>query len=100
MLLKSFEGHQLDTVGKCLLDTKVREAKGSTPLEFYVVRDNVRPLLGLESCLNRELITLNNKVEQIGLSVDEVEEIFTPLDELFIANIFFIRLASLSRIPL
>ena len=27
MLLKSFRGHQLDTVGKCLLDTKVKEAK-------------------------------------------------------------------------
>ena len=81
MLLKSFGGHQLDTVGKCLLDTKVKEAKGSTPLEFYVLRDNVRPLLGLESCLDLELITLNNKVEQIGLSVDEVQEKFTLLDE-------------------
>ena len=46
MLLKSFGGHQLDTVGKCLLDTKANESKGSTPLEFYVLRDNVRPLLG------------------------------------------------------
>ncbi|XP_068674514.1 uncharacterized protein [Montipora foliosa] len=83
MLLKSFGGHQLhvDTVGRCLLDTKVKEAKGSTPLEFYVLRDNVRPLLGLESCLDLELITLNNKVEQIGLSVDEVQEKFTLLDE-------------------
>ena len=81
MLLKSFGGHQLDTVGKCLLDTKVKEAKGSVPLEFYVLPDNVRPLLGLESCLDLELITLNNKVEQIGLSVDEVQEKFTLLDE-------------------
>ena len=81
MLLKSFGGPQLDTVGKCLLDTKVKEAKGSTPLEFYVLRDNVRPLLGLKSCLDLELITLNNKVEQIGLSVDEVQEKFTLLDE-------------------
>ena len=81
MLLKSFGGHQLDTVGKCLLDTKERGAKGSKPLEFYVLRDNVRPLLGLESCLDLELITLNNKVEQIGLSVDEVQEKFTLLDE-------------------
>ena len=68
-------------MGKCLLDTKVKEAKGSTPLEFYVLRDNVRTLLGLESCLDLELITLNNKVEQIGLSVDEVQEKFTLLDE-------------------
>ena len=65
MLLKSFGGHQLDTVGKCLLDTKERGAKGSKPLEFYVLRENnVRPLLGLESCLDLELFTLNNKVEQ------------------------------------
>ena len=81
MLLKSFGGHQLNTVGKCLLETKAKETKGSTPLEFYVLRDNVRPLLGLESCLDLELITLNNKVEQIGLSVNEVQEKFTLLDE-------------------
>ena len=36
-LLKSFGGHQLDTMAKSLLDTKVKEAKGSTPLEFYVL---------------------------------------------------------------
>ena len=64
MLLKSFGGHQLDTVG--LLDTKERGTKGSKPLEFYVLRDNVRPLLGFESCLDLELITLNNKVEKQG----------------------------------
>ena len=81
ILLKSFGGQQLDTVGKCLLDTKVKQAKGSTPLEFNVLRDNVRPLLGLESSLDLELITLNNRVEQIGLSVDEVQEKFTPLDD-------------------
>ena len=34
MLLKSFGGHQLDTVGKCVLDTKTNEATGSTPLEY------------------------------------------------------------------
>ena len=81
MLLKSFGGHQLDTVGKCLLDTKERGAKGSKPLGFYVLRDNLRPFLGLESCLDLELITLNNKIEQIGLSVDEVQGKFTLLDE-------------------
>lgn len=79
MLLKSFGGHQLDTVGKCFVDMKVNKIKGSTPLEYYVLRDNVRPLLGLESCL--ELITLNNKVEQIGLSVNEVQEKPNLLDE-------------------
>ena len=56
-------------------------AKGSIPLEFYVLQDNVRPLLGLESFLDLELITLNNQGEQIGLSVDEVQEKFTLLDE-------------------
>ena len=81
MLLKSFGGHQLDTVGKCLLDTKERGAKGSKPLGVYVLRDNLRPLLGLESCLDLELITLNNEIEQIGLSVDEVQGKFTLLDE-------------------
>lgn len=81
MLLKSFGGHQLDTVSKCLLDTKVKGAKGSTPLKFCVLRGNIRPLLGLESCLDPELITVNNKIEQIGLSVNEVREKFTLLEE-------------------
>ena len=82
MLLKSFGGHQLDTVGKCVLDTKTNEATGSTPLEYYVIRDNVRPLLGLESCLALKLITLNDIVEQIGLSIEEVQQKPTILDEL------------------
>ena len=81
MLLKSFGGHQLDTVGKCVLDTKTNEATGSTPLEYYVIRDNVRPLLGLESCLALKLITLNDTVEQIGLSIEEVQQKPTILDE-------------------
>ena len=56
--------------------------KVQNPWSFnYVLRDNVRPLLGLASCLGLELITLNNKVEQVGLSVDEVQEKFTLLDE-------------------
>jgi hypothetical protein len=54
MLLKSFGGYQLDTVGKCFLDTKANESKGSTPLEFYALRDNVRALLGLDSSLDLE----------------------------------------------
>ena len=49
-------------MGKCLLDTKLTGTKVSTPLEFYVVQDNVRSLLGLESYLDLELVTLNSKV--------------------------------------
>jgi len=70
MLLKSFGGHQLDTVGKCVLDRKANESTVSTSLEYYVIKDNVRPLLGLESCLALKLITLNDTIEQKGLSID------------------------------
>ena len=73
--------HQLDTVNKRVLHTKANEATGSTPLEYYVIRDNVRPLLGLESCLALKLITLNDTVEQIGLSMNEVKKKPTILDE-------------------
>lgn len=31
MLIRSFGGQQLETVGKCFLDTKINEIKGSTP---------------------------------------------------------------------
>ena len=68
MLLKSFGGHQLDTVGTSILPTRVNGAKDSIPLEYYVIKDNVRPRLGLESCLTLELITFNSKVGQIGLN--------------------------------
>ena len=34
MLLKSFGGHQLDTVGKCVLPARVNGAKDSIPLEY------------------------------------------------------------------
>ena len=50
-------------------------------VEYYVLRDKVRPLLGLESCLELELISVNNNVEQIGLSVDEVQDKSSLLDE-------------------
>lgn len=75
MLLKSFGGHQLDTVGTSILPTGVNGAKDSIPLEYYVIKDNVRPRLGLESCLTLELITFNSKVEQIGLNnINEVQQ--------------------------
>ena len=75
MLLKSFGGHQLDTVGTSILPTRVNGAKDSIPLEYYVIKDNVRPRLGLESCLTLELITFNSKVEQIGLNnINEVQQ--------------------------
>ena len=80
-MLKSFGGHQLDTVGKRLLDTKANTSQGFTPLEYYIIRDNVGPLLGLESCLRGggggglklKFITFNDTVEQVGLSIDDVQ---------------------------
>ena len=82
MLLKSFGGHQLDTVGTRILPAEVNGAKDSIPLEYYVIKDNVRPRLGLESCLALELITLNGKVEQIGLNnVNEVQQKPTILND-------------------
>ena len=81
MLLKSFGGHQLNTVGKCISDTQVNEAQSSTPHEYYVPRDNVRPLLGLETCLDLELITVNDAVTRTSLAVDEIKHKQTILDE-------------------
>ena len=66
--------HQLDTVGTCVLPTRVNGANDSIPLEYYVIKDNVRPLLGLESCLALELITSNGNVEEIGLNINEVQQ--------------------------
>ena len=68
-------------MGKFPLDTKVKEAKGSTPLEFYVLRDNVRPFFGFEPCLDPEPKTLNNKTEQRDLNFSEVQEKFILLGE-------------------
>ena len=75
ILLKYFGGYQLDTVGTRILPTRVNGAKDSIPLECYVIKDNVSPRLGLESCLALELITLNGKIEQIGLNnINEVQQ--------------------------
>ena len=52
MLLKSFGGHQLDTVGTSILPTTVNGAKDSIPFGYYVIKDKVRPRLGLESCFD------------------------------------------------
>ena len=59
----------------------IEEIQGSTRRSIYVLRNDVKPLLGLDSCLELELISLNNKVEQIGHSVDEVEVKPGLLDE-------------------
>ena len=74
-------GHQLNTVVKCVHQTRVNGKKDSIPLEDYVIRDNLRPLLGLESCLSLVLITLNGKVQQKGLSIKEVQQKPTILNE-------------------
>lgn len=81
MLLKSFGGYRLDTVGKCHLGTRLDNSQSSKPLEYYVVRNDVKPLLGLESCLDLGLLSIHDKVEQIGLSVDEVKQKDNLLDE-------------------
>ena len=46
-----------------------------------VIKDNARPLLGLESCLALELIRLDGKVEQIGPNINEVQQKPTILNE-------------------
>ena len=51
LTLRSFGGHSANTLGKCLLDTKIDTHEATMPLEYYIVRENVKPLLGLESCL-------------------------------------------------
>ena len=61
-------------MGTCVLPTRVNGVKDSIPLKYHVIKDNVRPLLGLESCLALELISLNCKIEQIGPNINEVQQ--------------------------
>ncbi|KAL9951280.1 hypothetical protein ACROYT_G043918 [Oculina patagonica] len=63
------------TVGKCFLDTKVNESKGTTPLEYYVLRNDVKPLLGLESYLELEL----DEVQAKPSLLDEFQDVFEGL---------------------
>ena len=62
-------------MGTSILPTRANGAKDWIPLQYYVIKDNVRPRLGLESCLALELITLSGEVEQIGL--DKINEVQT-----------------------
>ena len=68
-------------VTTCVLPTRVNGVEDSIPLEYYIIKDNVRPLLGLESCLALGLITLNGKVEQIGPNINEVQQKLAILNE-------------------
>ena len=62
-------------MGTGILPTRANGATDLIPLEYYVIKDNVRPRLGLESCLTLELITFNSKVGQIGLNnINEVQQ--------------------------
>ena len=69
MQLKSFGGYSLDTVGKCRVNCKLTKSEEPITLEFYVIRNKVKPLLGLESCLNLGLVTVNNRPNQNYASV-------------------------------
>lgn len=82
VLLTSFGGHSLDTIGMCYINTKSSKAQSSTLIEYYIVANNVKPLLGLESCLQLGLISINQGVDKIGVNVvDRVQQKSDILDE-------------------
>ena len=49
--LRSFGGNPLNTVGKCLVNTYVHGHMSPNLVEYYVVSHDVKPILGIESCL-------------------------------------------------
>ena len=64
--LVAYGGEEIHTAGIALLSC--HSAGRTYTLQFYIVKRNVQPLLGLPDCLRLSLITLNKEVHQIGIS--------------------------------
>ena len=64
----------MNTVGKCLVNTYVHGHMSPNLVEYYVVRHDVKPILGVESCLQLGLILISGSVTPKGLNVDALEQ--------------------------
>ena len=82
-VLKSFGGYALNTIGMCSINTTVPKHQASRPVDYYVVANQVTPLLGLEACLSLGLISIDENVHKVGVNavqntnvLDEYEDVF------------------------
>ena len=64
----------MNTVGKCLVNTYVHGHMSPNLVEYYVVRHDVKPILGVGSCLQLGLILISGSVTPKGLNVDALEQ--------------------------
>ncbi|XP_048581024.1 uncharacterized protein K02A2.6-like isoform X1 [Nematostella vectensis] len=79
--LRAFGGNPLKTVGKCYIDTIVQGQESPIAVEYYIVEHNVRPILGVETCLTLGLITFSGGARAQGLSIDALEQPRNLLDQ-------------------
>ena len=55
--LKLLDGTKMGTVGICSLQCRIRDKFHEIP--FYLVKEEVQPILGVKTCLEKGLITIN-----------------------------------------
>ena len=81
--LVAYGGEEIHTAGIALLSC--HSAGRTYTLQFYIVKRNVQPLLGLPDCLRLSLITLNKEVHQICISEETSfsRQMFTEYADLF-----------------
>lgn len=81
--LVAYGGGEIQTAGLATLSC--HSAGEEYPLQFYVVKRDVQPLLGLPDCLRLGLITLNKEVHQVAINEKKEfsKQIFSEYSDLF-----------------
>ena len=81
--LVAYGGEEIHTSGIALLSC--HSAGRTYTLQFYIVKLNVRPLLGLPDCIRLSLITFNKEVHHISISEEKSfsHQMFTEYADLF-----------------
>ena len=71
--LSAYNGSLLHTLGVCRLSCECKQTPKSQDIEFYVVDTKGPPILGLQSCLNLELIKLVYSVDTIVPGISDAK---------------------------
>ena len=73
--LAAYGGMQIPILGKCKMN--VKSSRNEVTADFYVVKaDKSRPLSGLETCHNLELITVGKNVSEIKKGDEDIRNEF------------------------
>lgn len=75
--LYSYSGHQIQPIGQVEVDVEV--GQNSARLEFLVVPDERKTVIGGESCLKLQLLAKVNSVESVKFNMQQYSDVFQGL---------------------